>query len=324
LHLSAKLGRETSMKVFRELDKIRINKPVATIGIFDGVHLAHQAIIAKLRQTAADMNGEATLITLWPHPRVVLQKDAEKLQFLNTQEEKISRLKKAGVDNLIIIPFNREFANTGFNDFVRSILVDRIGIIHLVVGFDHQFGRGRNGNYEKLLKLSDELGFGLSQQESVIMDNEKVSSSSIRDYINEGDIIKANRFLGYNYRVSGTVVGGNRKGRELGFPTANILVPDNLKLVPLEGVYAVFARVDGTNYMAMMNIGCRPTFHEECEKSILEVHLLDYIGDLYDKEIEIEFIQRIRDEKKFENEQTLRAQIEDDRKLINEILTSVK
>jgi riboflavin kinase / FMN adenylyltransferase len=312
------------MKVFRDLDRIRIDRPVATIGIFDGVHLAHQSIISKLRQTAAELKGETSLITLWPHPRIVLQKDADNLQFLNTQEEKVKRLENAGIDNLIIIPFSREFANLDFSEFVRSILVEKIGIIHLVVGFNHQFGRDRNGNYEKLQKLSEELGFGLSQQEPVIVDNEKVSSSSIRDYINSGDISKANRFLGYNYRLNGTVVGGNQKGRELGFPTANIQVRDRLKLVPCDGVYAVLAIVEGKTYEAMMNIGCRPTFHEDCEKAVVEAHLLDYYGDLYQKEIEIEFFQRIRDEKKFKSEEMLRAQIEEDRKLVKEILASVK
>lgn len=312
------------MKIFRDLENIRIPRPVGTIGIFDGVHLAHQAVIRKLELKAGELQGESTIITLWPHPRIVLQKDLESLQLLNTMEEKIHRLEEAGVENLIIIPFDKRFAQTNFTDFVQTVLVKKLGIAHLVVGFDHQFGRDRDGNFEKLQKLSSKLGFGLSQQEPIIINDEKVSSSGIRKYILEGNVRKALQLLGYGYCLHGRVVSGNQKGRQIGFPTANISVSEPYKLIPVKGVYAVIARVHNKAYKAMMNIGCRPTLNENCEESVLEAHLFDYSGDLYNEEIEIEFIDRVRDEKKFESVDLLKSQISNDRELINKILTSIK
>lgn len=311
------------MKVFRDIENITINCPIATIGIFDGVHLAHQTIIEKLKQNANELSGESTIITLWPHPRIILQKDKNPVQLLNTLDEKISRLEKTGVDNLVIIPFDTIFAGTDFNEFVKEIMVQRIGIRHLVVGFNHQFGKDREGNFEKLQILSEDLGFGLSQQEPVLIEQEKVSSSAIRSHLEAGEIMKANQLLGYTYSISGEVVGGNQKGRKIGFPTANIKVNDLHKLVPKDGVYAILASTENKIYKGMMNIGCRPTLEEDCMKSILEAHLFEYHDDLYNKEIRIEFIQRIRDEKKFENLEELKTQIASDEQKIKVILASI-
>lgn len=310
------------MKVFRDLEHITIRRPVATIGIFDGVHLAHQAVIVKLRQMASELDGETTIITLWPHPRIVLEKESDTLYLLNTLEEKIQRLENAGVENLVIIPFDKKFAETDFSVFVEKTLVGRIGISHLVVGFNHQFGKNREGNFEKLQKLADTFGFGLSRQDPVLVGSEKVSSSTIRKYIHTGEIRRANQYLGYNYRIHGTVVGGDRIGREMGFPTANIRVSSPHKLIPGMGVYAVFARTREKAYKAMMNIGCRPTINKECTEYFLEAHLLEFKGNLYDQEIEIEFIRRVRDEKKFDSREQLKQQIESDRELIGKILDS--
>lgn len=308
------------MRIFKDLDHIDIDSPVVTIGIFDGVHSAHRAVIKRLKEKATELGGQSAIITLWPHPRYVLKKDAESLQLLNTMEEKIRHMERAGVENLIIIPFSEAFARIEFNDFIREILIGKIGMKHLVVGYNHQFGRDRGGNFEKLQNLSTELGFGLSQQDRILIDGERVSSSVIRNLLNDGEIRKATDFLGYTYKLHGTVVGGYQKGREIGFPTANISLSEKYKLIPLKGVYAVKARTGGKEFNGMMNIGCRPTFHEDCEEQVLEVHLLDYSGDLYDEEIEVEFVERIRDEKKFGSLELLKEQIEKDRIIIKEIL----
>lgn len=312
------------MRIFRDLDNIDINSPVVTIGIFDGVHSAHLAVIRRLKEKADELNGQSTIITLWPHPRYVLKKDADSLQLLNTMEEKIRHLGKAGVENLIIIPFSEAFARTEFSVFIREILIGKIGMIHLVVGYNHQFGKDRGGNFEELQKQSTELGFGLSQQDPILIGGERVSSSVIRNLLNEGEVRKVTDFLGYTYKLHGTVVGGYQKGREIGFPTANISLSEKYKLVPLKGVYAVKARTGGKHFYAMMNIGCRPTVHEDCVEQVLEAHLLDYSGDLYDEEIEVEFVERIRDEKKFGSLDLLKEQLEKDRIIIKEVLNSHK
>jgi riboflavin kinase / FMN adenylyltransferase len=312
------------MKIFTDLDTVSIKRPVATIGIFDGVHLAHQALINKLLETAKELSGESALITLWPHPRIVLNNADNSIFLINTLEEKIEQLEKTKLENLVILPFDKSFAGTAFSEFVEQTLINRFGILHLVVGYDHRFGRDREGNYERLQKLSKKSGFGLSQQEPVVIDGEKVSSSAVRKYISKGNVTRANEFLGYNYQLSGRVVSGSQKGRELGFPTANITTGDPHKLMPGDGVYAVFVQLESKVYRGMMNIGCRPTFNEECGKSIPEVHLMDYQGNLYDQEIRIEFVQRIRDEKKFSSLTELKAQIEKDRESINSVLRSIK
>lgn len=319
----AKAGYK-KMKIFKDLEKVSIHRPVATIGIFDGVHKAHQAIIERLERTSEKLAGESTVVTLWPHPRIVLYKEDDEIQLLNTLEEKIFRLEEAGVQNLVIIPFNTLFADTSFSDFVEEILVKRLNIVHLVVGYNHHFGKNREGNYYKLDQLSARLGFGLSQQAPVVIEDKKVSSSAIRHYLKEGEVNMANRFLGYHYQVGGKVVTGNRKGRELGFPTANIAVENEYKLIPGDGVYAVIAHIGDRKIEGMMNIGCRPTLMEDCRQSLIEVHLFDWDDDLYDMEIRIDFIERIRDERKFGSISELKAQITQDKVLIKKILTSIK
>jgi riboflavin kinase/FMN adenylyltransferase len=311
------------MNIFRELHNVAIDRPVVTIGIFDGVHLAHQAVIRKLKNTAEEMKAKSTIITLWPHPRIVLKNESDDVRLLNTLQEKIELLEEAGVENLIIIPFNRDFAHTDFDYFVRELLVNKLKMKHLVVGFNHHFGKNRQGNFESLQKLSYEMGFGLSRQDPVLIENEKVSSSIIREYIKMGNLRTANEFLGYRYSARGKVVRGNRMGRELGYPTANISLTDPDKLVPGDGVYAVLVELDNKLLKGMMNIGCRPTLIRDCTESILEVHVFDQRTDMYEKEIKVEFIERIRDEKKFNSADELKIQIARDKEVIKDILSSI-
>lgn len=312
------------MKVIYDISSSKIKLPVATIGIFDGVHKAHTEIIKKCRNIADEISGETVLITLWPHPRKIFHEDKDAFKLLTSLAEKINLLDNRGIDNLVVLNFDRKFAATGFENFVKNILVDGLNISHLVVGYNHQFGKNREGNYEKLVVMAGKYKFGLTQLKPFLLDNEKVSSTKIRNLILDGDISRANQFLGYNFFLSGRVIGGNKKGREIGFPTANISIDDSYKIIPRNGVYAVFADVDGNRFEGMMNIGCRPTLDEECNQPILEVNLFDYAGNLYDKEIRLSFIQRIREEQKFENIEKLISQITQDKILVKDILASVK
>jgi riboflavin kinase/FMN adenylyltransferase len=312
------------VKIFNNIASAAINKPVASIGIFDGVHKAHQAIIRHLKKEAAIMGGEATIITLWPHPRIVLKKDSDSINLINTLPEKIERLEKEGVENLIILPFDRLLAGTDFETFVREILVESIGIKHLTVGYNHQFGKNREGNYAALKKLSGIHKFSLSQVDPVIENDEKISSSGIRKYIHHGNFRIANAMLGYHFILSGKVTEGNKLGRNLGFPTANIIPGDANKIIPKDGVYAVLVHTGNETYEGMMNIGCRPTVQPDCKESILEVHLLDFEGDLYQQTVRIEFLDRIRDEKKFDSTEKLIAQIQKDKELIRQSILRSK
>jgi len=312
------------VKVIYDITSAEIKNPVATIGIFDGVHTAHAGVINQCRNIADEISGETVLITLWPHPRKIFNEGSDSLKLLTSLEEKINLLDNRGIDNLVVLNFDKKFAATEFENFVKDILVDSLNISHLVVGFNHQFGKNREGNYEKLVTLAEKHKFGLTQLEPYLLENEKVSSTKIRNLILDGDIQKANQFLGYNFFLSGRVVGGNKKGREIGFPTANISVDDSYKLIPSDGVYAVFADVSGNRYEGMMNIGCRPTLEEDCNQPILEVNLFDYDGNLYEKEVRLSFIQRIRKEQKFENMDELALQITKDKILVKDILASVK
>jgi riboflavin kinase/FMN adenylyltransferase len=312
------------VKVIYDISTVKIQRPVATIGIFDGVHRAHTEVIKQCRKIADNICGETVMITLWPHPRKIFNDGRPPLKLLTSLEEKINLLHNKGIDNLVVLNFDKKFAATGFEQFVREILVEGLNISHLAVGFNHQFGKNREGNFEKLIALAKKYKFGLTQMEPFLLDNVKVSSTKIRNLILEGDMQKANHFLGYSFFLSGRVIGGNKKGREIGFPTANIVVDDTYKIIPRNGVYAVFANVDGESHEGMMNIGCRPTLEEDCTQPILEVNLFDYSGNLYDKEIKLNFIRRIRDEQKFHNMEDLASHIAQDKILVKDILASVK
>lgn len=312
------------MKVIRDINEVSINNPVATIGIFDGVHRAHQAIIQELNNKARLVKGESVIVTLWPHPRIVLDPGSDSIQLINTLEEKIIKLEEADVKNLIVMPFDKDLAATDFESFIKKFLVDKLQIHHLVVGYNHHFGKNREGNYARLKELSNDIGFSLSKVEPYIMHGDKVSSSEIRKLLVEGEIKKASEFLGYPFFVAGKVIPGNKLGRSIGFPTANIAVTDRHKIIPKNGVYAVTAFVEGVNYSGMMNIGCRPTVDDDCIQSTLEVNLFDFTGSLYQKEIRINFYDRIRDEKKFKNLYELSQQIARDKIKVMQILHNQK
>jgi riboflavin kinase / FMN adenylyltransferase len=313
------------LNIYTNISEVNLERPVATIGIFDGVHLAHTAIIKRILEITKEIDGQSMIVTLWPHPRIVLQTEGQAINLITSLEEKIELLEKKGIENLLILDFNKSTSETSFEDFVKNYLVDQLRIKHLVVGFNHHFGKNREGNFEKLQPLSAKYGFGLEQLPPVIINNQKISSSAIRKLIEAGDIINANKFLGHFYSISGLVVNGSKVGREIGFPTANIQINDPYKLIPPTGVYSVFVDMgDGTQKMGMMNIGFRPTIDEENKLRTIEVHIIDFQLDLYNKLLKIMFVEKIRDELKFKNLDELKTQLEKDRIKSKQILSELK
>ncbi len=304
------------MKIYRDINDFHVEKPILTIGSFDGVHQGHFKIIDRLKDIAREQKGESVIFTFYPHPRLVLFPDEGNLRLLTTLEEKIRLFEKAGIDHLIIYPFSKEFSQLSYTDFVHEILVTKLRISTLVVGYDHKFGKNREGSFEMLQSLSTAFNFGLEKLDVLLIDDVNISSSKIRDSLQEGNISRANKYLGYPYTLHGTVVEGQKLGRKIQFPTANIQASDPNKLIPGYGVYAVFVHVCGQRYIGMLNIGTRPTVNNNADHRSIEVHILDFDGNLYDKEIELEFIRKIREEQKFGSIDALRSQLEADKKTV--------
>ncbi|MBN1117899.1 MAG: bifunctional riboflavin kinase/FAD synthetase [Bacteroidales bacterium] len=311
------------MKVNRSLTGDINKKTIATLGIFDGVHLAHQQILCRIKELSEQLNKESMLISLWPHPRYVLNKDAENLKLISTLDEKLEKIKEYGIDNVLLIPFDKQFASIPFDKFIKKILVDKLQIQHLVVGFNHQFGRNRQGNFENLRTFAEKYGFVIEQLNKAEVNNVGVSSSTIRKNIYEGNIEMANQMLGYIFYIKGKVVHGNKVGRNLGFPTANISIPEIYKIIPADGVYAVEGVIENKKYQGMMNIGTRPTFGDKGVK-VIEVNFFNFNQNIYEKEVKLFFHKRVREEKKFASIEELIKQIENDKKQIVDYLTSIK
>jgi riboflavin kinase/FMN adenylyltransferase len=302
------------VKVYRGLEQYStVKNAVVTTGTYDGVHLGHKTIIKHLRNIAKKNNGETVVLTFHPHPRMVLQQNSD-IKLLGTIDERIDLLEEAGVDHLIILPFTKEFSRISSLEFVRDILVNQIGTKKLVIGYDHHFGRNREGSFEHLVEFGPMYGFEVEEIPAIDIKDVNVSSTKIREALGGGDISKAKEYLGRNYSISGIVVAGNKIGRQIGFPTANIKVKESIKLIPEIGVYAVKVKHNNENYNGMLNIGYRPTIGDHNELSI-EVNLFNFKGDLYDEELKIEFISKIRDEKQFKDINKLKQQLERD--LIN-------
>jgi riboflavin kinase / FMN adenylyltransferase len=303
------------------LEKFNAVKPVLTIGTFDGVHLGHQEVIRKLRKISSESSGESIIFTFYPHPRLIVDSNEDSLRLLTTQEEKIEIFQKIGVDHLVIYPFTEEFSKLSYDEFVKEILVKKMHLNYLVIGYDHKFGQNRQGNYASLQKLSLELGFALERLDELTMENIVVSSTKIRKALDEGDIRKANQLLGYNYILMGRVIGGMQLGRKLGFPTANIETFESHKLIPRDGVYAVKTEVDGKLYNGMLNIGVRPTVNFNVDNRSIEVNLFNFERDIYNADIVLYFVDRIRDEIKFPSLEELRLQLIKDKESALKILS---
>ena len=309
------------MKVHYGVENIEIKCPVVTIGSFDGVHLGHACVIQHLKEKAASIDGESVIISFEPHPREVLYPREKKIGILTTLEEKVTILEKYGVDHLIILKFTLEFAQQSYTDFVKKILIDKLKIKGLVVGYYHRFGKDRAGNFENLQELANKYGFFLEKEVVFEEDDVNVSSTKIRNALTVGDITTVNRFLGYLYSITGKVVYGHHLGHKIGFPTANIQVSDERKLLPAIGVYAVKVIIGQEIFNGMLNIGIRPTVSNDGQVSC-EVYIFDFSQDLYGKTITINFINRIRGERKFNDIEELRAQLQKDQEKILKLLKS--
>jgi riboflavin kinase / FMN adenylyltransferase len=300
------------MKIYQGLTDFHPPKnAVVTSGTFDGVHLGHQKILNRLQELAKSKEGETVLLTYWPHPRLVLQPKNNTLRLLSTFSEKVSILNEMGIDHLLVLPFTEEFSQMSSEEFIGKILVDKIQTKTLVIGYDHRFGKNREGSFEYLQSHSDLYGFELEEISRQDVDELGVSSTKIRVALAEGDIRTARKYLGRSYSLSGLVVKGQQIGRSIGFPTANIQVEDPYKLLPRDGAYAVYAEINGQRYKAMLNIGDRPTV--EGDKKTIEAHLIDFQGDLYGQELAIFFEAFLREEKRFASLEALKNQLMIDR-----------
>ena len=296
------------MKVYHSIQEFPSDiNTIITIGTFDGVHKGHQTIIDKLNATAKKEGLQSVLLTFYPHPRHVLFPDDQKLKLISTIEEKTLALEKTGLQNLIIHEFTVDFSRLKSVNFIRDFLVNKLNMKHMVVGYDHHFGKNREGTFENLLVLSELYNFKLHKIEPQNVKEVTISSTKIRNAIADGDIEKANSYLCCDFAINGKVVKGNKIGNSIGFPTANIKVVNNWKLLPKYGVYAVKVFVENLHFYGMLNIGVRPTIKDNSH--IIEVHIFDFNKDIYNQNIKIEFSERIRGEKKFKNLYTLKKQL---------------
>lgn len=281
-----------------------------TIGTFDGVHIGHQKIVKDLVKQASENNKKSALLTFFPHPRMVLQKDVT-IELINTINERIDLLEKTGLDYLIIHPFSKEFSRLSAMDFVRDILVNQLRVSKLIIGYDHHFGKNREGNIEQLTEYSHMFNFDVQEIPAQDIDSVSVSSTKIRKALKEGSLKTANNYLGYNFTIKGTVVDGKKIGNKIGFPTANIEVKEDYKLIPKSGVYVVQSTIDNNRIYGMMNIGNRPTVNGNHQT--IEVNYFDFDNDLYGKSIEIELLYFLREEEKFESLDILTSQLKQDK-----------
>lgn len=301
------------MYIYKGYENIKLESPVVTLGIFDGVHLGHKALIDRVVSCAKEANGESVVITFSPHPRLVLEKDNAALTFLTTMEEKIVLLDKANVDHLIIVEFNREFSMIPACDFVKDVLVEKIRTKHLIIGYNHHFGRRGEGDFNTVRQCTESLDFKVEQVEGLNSDGGAVSSSLIREALKQGRLEEANNLLGYSYSLSGMVIEGRKIGRSIGFPTANIGTVNQHKLIPCNGVYAVEVSLGGKSYPGMLNIGSNPTVNTDPGLRSIEVHILNFEGDIYGRSISVVFRKRLRDEIMFGNIKQLAEQMEIDK-----------
>ena len=307
------------MKTFSSIPDFPLEtKTIITIGTFDGVHLGHSVILNRLNAITEKTKMQSVLLTFFPHPRHVLQKTDQNMKLINTLDEKKILLEKSGLNNLVVQEFTKEFSRIQSANFVRDYLVEKLNLHTLVIGYDHHFGRNREGSIKELTVLSEIYGFNIEMISPQIFEDVAVSSTKIRKLLEKGEIEQANHYLGYTFFIFGKVIRGNAIGKTIGFPTSNIEIENKWKLYPAEGVYAVQVILEERTYKGMMNIGNRPTV--EGDKKTLEVHLLDFSEDIYEKQLQIKFIKKIREEKKFENLDALKQQLIIDKNKVEHLI----
>ncbi len=301
------------MKIYHNLHEFQAKgNAVVTTGTFDGVHIGHRKIIARLIEKAKEINGETVLLTFLPHPKLVLSPHAQTrvTRILTTIEEKTELLEALGLDHLVILPFTREFSELSCEKYIEDVLISGFGTRAMVIGYDHRFGKNREGGIDYLIQHSERFQMQIEEINRQEIDNITISSTKIRKALEEGDIQTANELLGRHYEFSGTVVKGRQLGRQIGFPTANVQTQNEFKLIPKNGVYAVYAWVRGKKYGGVMNIGVRPTV--EGKGITQEVYIFDFSDDIYGENVKVEIVDFIREEQKFNGLEELIAQIKRD------------
>lgn len=307
------------MKVHYNIDEIpEIKNAIVSQGTFDGVHLAHKKIIERLKQIASIKNGETVIITFEPHPRIVLFPLDHGLQLLSTLNEKINLLEKAGIDHLIILPFTKEFSRQSSDQFIRNILVNKLKTNTLVIGYDHRFGKNREGSFEHLKTSSSLYGFEVEEIPEQDIDDIAVSSTKIRQALLNNDIQTAQKYLGNSYSLEGIVIKGKQLGRTIGYPTANIEIENSYKLIPQDGVYAVWVWYNKARFGGMLNIGNNPTIKDKGRS--IEVNIFDFDKEIYTESLKIEFVNKLRNEEKFDGLEALKNQLHLDKQNAQAIL----
>lgn len=300
------------MRIYRSLDELPvIPNAIVTQGTFDGVHVAHRTILDRLKQLANQYGGETVVMTFDPHPRTVLFPDDHGLKLLHTLDEKIEALRNEGIQHLLILPFTRDFSRLSSMQFIRDIIVNKIGTKVLVIGYNHRFGKNREGSFEHLKQYAHTYGFEVEEIPEQDVDHVSVSSTRIRKALETGDVATAARYLGRPYAIHGRVVHGKKLGRTIGFPTANLEVSDELKLIPADGVYAVQILINNSIYSGMLNSGYRPTVDGSTYS--IEVHIFDFNEDIYDHILEVRYVDKLRQEQRFESVSALQNQLQKDK-----------
>lgn len=295
---------------------------VVTSGTFDGVHQGHQKILSRLREISQEKQGEIVLITYWPHPRLILKKESDDLKLLNTIDEKIELLARYGVQHLVILPFTKEFSQLSPEDFIQKIYIKGIGTKKLVIGYDHRFGKDRAGGLAYLQQHIGKYPFTVEEISRQDIDEVGISSTRIRKALLEGEIQTANQYLGHEYALSGKVIHGDKIGRSIGFPTANLEIAESYKLIPGDGIYAVRVWIAHQPYKAMLYVGVRPTLAGKIQRRI-EVNILDFSADIYEKTLKVILIEKIRGDQKFDDLAAMQAQLKQDEKTARAILQRI-
>lgn len=296
------------MNIYRSLESFhKLEYAVVTSGTFDGVHLGHKRILSRLKEISEQSGGETVVLTFWPHPRVVVSDDSQSLQLLSTIDEKIELFSQLGIQHLAIIPFTRAFSELSSEEFIQQVLVDKIGTKKLVIGYDHRFGRNREGSFEFLKKNCSKYGFEVEEIPRQDIEDLAISSSRIRKALQTGHIHEANDLLGRPYTISGTVVKGKQLGRTIGFPTANVHPDESYKLIPQNGVYVIEATYNGEKFKGMLNIGVRPTV--DGTSRTIEANLFDFDKEIYGEDLKLELLHYLRPEQKFDGLPALIQQI---------------
>ena len=304
---------QNKVKLHYDLENFDAKNPVITIGTFDGVHLGHQKVIARLKEIAKKYDGETVIFTFSKHPRLIVNPNEKNLRLLTTLKEKIELFENYGIDHVVVYPFDKEFAELTYSEFVKNILVEKLRTHCLVVGYDHKFGKNREGDFNDLKECATKYNFKIEKLDVLSVEDENVSSTKIRAALQKGDVQLANQYFGYNFTLHGTVVKGLQVGRKIGFPTANIEASDKHKIIPGYGVYAVKIKFNGEFYKGMLNIGTRPTFNKNADNRSIEVNIFDFSEEIYGKSATLVFVQKIREEQKFDGVEKLVEQLKKDK-----------